>query len=144
MRKKAKQIAAMLLIAVGVWALPLETFVWSAEGDAPADAPGVEEASPDARADEQPAEAPAETPQGSFTSVPASSDEVPADQRVQASAMGLDERVSLDLRNIEAADALRFLAQKGGLNLAISKNVAGRVQLLLNNVPIRDILDIIL
>lgn len=57
---------------------------------------------------------------------------------------GLDERVSLDLRNIDVTDALRFLALKGGLNMAVSKNVSGRVQLLLNDVPIRDVLDLIL
>lgn len=62
----------------------------------------------------------------------------------EAPPKGLEEIVSLDLRNIEVADALRFLAMKGGLNLSISKTVSGRLYLLLNNVPIRDILDIIL
>lgn len=57
---------------------------------------------------------------------------------------GTDTRVSLDLRNIEVSEALRFLAMKGGLNLAIGKSVSGRLMLLLNNVPIKDILDIIL
>ncbi len=92
-----------------------------------------------------------EAPSGSFTvpestTVSESNEEpgVPQDQEIKPSIVGLDEKVSLDLRNIEAADAIRFLAQKGGLNLAVSKNVSGRVQLLLNNVPIRDILDIIL
>lgn len=70
--------------------------------------------------------------------------QVPEDQKVVSGSAGLDERVSLDLRSIEVSEALRFLALKGGLNMAISKNVSGRVQLLLNNVPIRDILDIIL
>ncbi len=127
MRKTANKIAAGLLLTVGLWSLPMEVFVHAAEGD--------EEAS---------------ELQGTFTAPPSdetpsvSSEEVPAEQRIVASSLGMDERVSLDLRNIEAADALRFLAQKGGLNLAISKNVSGRVQLLLNNVPIKDILDIIL
>ena len=62
----------------------------------------------------------------------------------KASPKGLDERVSLDLRNIEVTEALRFLAMKGGFNLAVSKSVTGRLMLLLNNVPIRDVLDIIL
>ncbi|MBI4430419.1 MAG: hypothetical protein HY587_01735 [Candidatus Omnitrophica bacterium] len=57
---------------------------------------------------------------------------------------GLEERISLDLRNIEVTEALRFIAMKGGLNLAISKSVSGRLLLLLNDVPIRDILDIVL
>ena len=61
----------------------------------------------------EPEAAPEAAPAGSFTSAAPSSEEVPADQHLKSSAMGLDERVSLDLRNIEAADALRFLAQKG-------------------------------
>ena len=48
---------------------------------------------------------------------------------------GMDERVSLDLRSTEVTDALKYLATKGALNLAISKNVAGRVNLFLNDIP---------
>lgn len=59
-------------------------------------------------------------------------------------SLGINEKVSLDLRNIDVNDALRFIAQKGALNMAISKSVTGRVQLLLNNVPVKDILDLIL
>jgi type II secretory pathway component GspD/PulD (secretin) len=70
--------------------------------------------------------------------------EVPEDQQIKAGSAGLDEKVSVDLRNIDVTDALRFLALKGGLNLAVSKSVTGRVQLLLNDIPVRDILDIIL
>ena len=81
-------------------------------------------------------------PQGSFTSL--ASSQTSDDQSVRAGSLGLDELVSLDLRNIEVADAIRFIAQKAGMNLAVSKNVSGRVQLLLNNVPVKDILDIIL
>jgi type II secretory pathway component GspD/PulD (secretin) len=69
---------------------------------------------------------------------------VPDDQSIQPGARGLDERISLDLRNIEAAEALRFLAMKGGLNMAVSPTVSGRLFLLLNDVPIRDVFDIIL
>ena len=97
----------------------------------------------EAKSDVESTAAPDAAPiQGTFS--PVSSKEAPADQSIVSGLKGLDERVSLDLRNIEVADALRFLAQKGGINLAISKNVSGRVQLLLNDVPIRDILDIIL
>ncbi len=59
-------------------------------------------------------------------------------------ARGMDELVSLDLRSTEATDALKYLAAKGGLNIAISKNVAGRVNLFLTDVPIRDVFDLIL
>lgn len=57
---------------------------------------------------------------------------------------GMEERVSLDLRSTEATDALKYLAVKGGLNLAVSKNVSGRVNLFLTNVPVRDVFDLIL
>ena len=57
---------------------------------------------------------------------------------------GMEERVSLDLRSTEATDALKYLATKGGLNIAISKNVSGRVNLLLTDIPIRDVFDLIL
>lgn len=61
----------------------------------------------------------------------------------KADVQGIDSKVSLDLRNIEVTEALRFLSQKAGINIAISKNVSGRVQLVLNDVPIVDVLDII-
>ena len=57
---------------------------------------------------------------------------------------GMEELVSLDLRSTEATDALKYLATKGSLNIAISKNVAGRVNLFLTDVPIRDVFDLIL
>ncbi len=58
--------------------------------------------------------------------------------------LGMDQLVSLDLRSTEATDALKYLATKGGLNIAISKNVTGRVNLYLTDVPIRDVFDLIL
>lgn len=54
------------------------------------------------------------------------------------------DRISLDLRNIEISEALRFLATRAKLNLIISKSVSGRLFLILNDVPIKDVLDIIL
>lgn len=58
--------------------------------------------------------------------------------------VGLKERVTLDLRNIDIGEALKFLAMKGNLNLVIGKNVAGRVSLYLTDVSIADVLEIIL
>ncbi|HEX9780845.1 MAG TPA: secretin N-terminal domain-containing protein [bacterium] len=60
------------------------------------------------------------------------------------SLRGMEERVSLDLRATEVTDALKYLATKGGLNIAISRNVNGRVNLFLTDVPIRDVFDLIL
>ena len=57
---------------------------------------------------------------------------------------GMDAIVSLDFRSTEVTDALKYLATKGELNLAISKDVTGRVNLFLTDVTIRDVFDLIL
>jgi type II secretory pathway component GspD/PulD (secretin) len=57
---------------------------------------------------------------------------------------GLSRKVSLDLRGMDIIDTIKFLAMKGDLNIATSKNVKGRITLFLNNVEIADVLDIIL
>ena len=69
---------------------------------------------------------------------------ISAEQPPAESGGGMSERISLDLRNIEISEALRFLSMKGKLNIALSKSVAGRLFLVLNNVPVGDIFDIIL
>jgi len=52
-------------------------------------------------------------------------------------------RISLDLRSIEISEALRFLATRAKMNMVINKSVSGRLFLILNDVPIKDVLDII-
>ncbi len=59
-------------------------------------------------------------------------------------APGLNERVTLDLRNIEIGEALKFLALKGNLNMVIGRNVTGRISLYLTDVTISDVLEIML
>ena len=44
-------------------------------------------------------------------------------------------KITLDLRNIEAVDALKFLAMKTGLNIVVTKSVAGRVSLTVQDAP---------
>ena len=53
-------------------------------------------------------------------------------------------KTSLDLREINVSDAIRYLADKAEMNVAIGKDVNGRVTLALKNVTIRDAMDIIL
>jgi len=53
-------------------------------------------------------------------------------------------KVSLDLRDTNVADAIRYLAEKADINIAVSKNVGGRVTLSFKNVTIKDALDIVL
>lgn len=63
---------------------------------------------------------------------------------VSSVPVGFQGRISLDLRNIEVVDALKFLAMKAGLNIITTKNVTGRVTLMVDNVTVKDIFDIML
>lgn len=56
----------------------------------------------------------------------------------------LDTRISLDLRDIDIMDALKFLAIKADLNVVAGAGITGTVSFLLNDVSIRDAIDIIL
>jgi len=55
----------------------------------------------------------------------------------------LDKSISLDLRDMNVVDVYKFLAIKGDFNVSISKNIKGRITLYLNDVTIKDTLDII-
>jgi len=53
-------------------------------------------------------------------------------------------KITLDVRDMNIIDVIKFLAMKGDFNVITSKSVEGRVTLLLKSVSIRDALDIIL
>src|SRR3989338_7142192 len=55
-----------------------------------------------------------------------------------------DKKVSIDLRDSDVLDVLKFLAQRWKFNIFISPGIQGRVTLFLEDVRISDILDIIL
>ncbi|MCM8799792.1 MAG: secretin and TonB N-terminal domain-containing protein [Candidatus Omnitrophica bacterium] len=55
-----------------------------------------------------------------------------------------EKRMSLDLRNIDIIDALKFLSVRAGLNIVPTKNVSGRISLTVENVPVKDVFDIML
>jgi type II secretory pathway component GspD/PulD (secretin) len=57
---------------------------------------------------------------------------------------GLSRRISLDLRNMDIMDTVKFLSKQGNLNIVATKNVNGKVTLFLNDVTISDVLDMIL
>ncbi len=97
-----------------------------------------------ASSDETSASLPQDTASSSETSPGASSASSSSEASAPIGLLGMDEKVSLDLRSTEVNDALKYLATKGGLNIAISKNVAGRVNLFLTDVTIRDVFDLIL
>lgn len=56
----------------------------------------------------------------------------------------LNQPISLDLRNMDVLDALKYLSEKANMNIVATKNVSGRVTITLENVAIRDIFDLIL
>ncbi len=84
-------------------------------------------------------------PAGSFYAQPGTDSVlVPPRIAIDPTAPGLRERVTLDLRNIEIGEALKFLALKGNLNMVIGKNVTGRISLYLTDVTVADVLEIML
>lgn len=55
-----------------------------------------------------------------------------------------DVNVSLDLRDMDMIEALKFIATKAGLNIIPTKEVTGKTSLMVENVPAKDVFDIIL
>lgn len=62
--------------------------------------------------------------------------------------MSFEERfnqlLSVDFRNMDIIDALKFLSSKGNLNIITSKNVSGRATLTLESVALKDVFDLML
>mgnify|MGYP001595303929 CR=1 FL=1 len=56
---------------------------------------------------------------------------------------GLTKKISVDIKGMSIADFLKFLAVEGNMNVAIAQDVAGSVNLLVNDVSIGDILKIL-
>ncbi len=52
--------------------------------------------------------------------------------------------ISLDLRDIEIKDALKFLATKADINIVPSSEVSGRITLMIKEVPVEDIFEIMI
>ena len=55
----------------------------------------------------------------------------------------LNRKIALDVRDMNIVDVLKFLAMKGEFNVVISPSVDGRTTVLLDNVAIKDALDIV-
>lgn len=53
-------------------------------------------------------------------------------------------RISLNLRNIDIIEALKYFSLKSGFNIVPTRNVSGRVTLSVENAPIQDVFDIML
>ncbi|HOW42456.1 MAG TPA: secretin N-terminal domain-containing protein [Candidatus Omnitrophota bacterium] len=52
--------------------------------------------------------------------------------------------ISLDLRDMDILEAIKFIAEKTGLNIIPTKAVTGRVSLTVKDVSVKDVFDIIL
>ncbi|MBU4304518.1 MAG: hypothetical protein KJ893_02665 [Candidatus Omnitrophica bacterium] len=59
-------------------------------------------------------------------------------------ADGIKGIISLDLRQIDINDALKYFSLKSGLNIVTSKSVSGRITLIVEHVPVKDVFDIML
>jgi len=53
-------------------------------------------------------------------------------------------KISLDIKGMEIVDVLKLLANEGGLNIVVGKNVSGRVSVFLKDVDIWDAFEIII
>ncbi len=65
-------------------------------------------------------------------------------QEVVSVPGGMEGKVSLNFKNIDVVDALNYLAMKAGINIVVTKMVAGRISLSVKDVPIKDVFDVIL
>ncbi|MBU2103053.1 MAG: secretin N-terminal domain-containing protein [Candidatus Omnitrophota bacterium] len=54
------------------------------------------------------------------------------------------ERISLNLRNIDIIEALKFFSLRSGYNIIPTQKVAGRVTLNVENVTVKDVFDVML
>ncbi|MBU4304520.1 MAG: hypothetical protein KJ893_02675 [Candidatus Omnitrophica bacterium] len=54
------------------------------------------------------------------------------------------ELITLDLRDIEVKDALKYLAAKADLNIVPTNEVSGRITLMIKDVPVDDLFEIII
>lgn len=57
---------------------------------------------------------------------------------------GLDQKISINLKDTNLVDVLKFLSDKSGVNIVAAKGVEGRVTLSLKEVTIRNALHIVL
>lgn len=56
----------------------------------------------------------------------------------------LQRAITLDVRDMNIVDVVKFLAIKGDFNVVVSPSVEGRITVFLNNVTIKDALDIVI
>ena len=57
---------------------------------------------------------------------------------------GLNIKVSLDLRDLEIVEALKFIASKSAINMCVSDKVKGRTTFFIKDLPVGDLIELIL
>lgn len=57
---------------------------------------------------------------------------------------GIQKKITLDLRDIEVKDALKFLAEKANLNIVPTNAVSGRVTLMIHEAPVAAVFEIVI
>ncbi|HTL70918.1 MAG TPA: secretin N-terminal domain-containing protein [Candidatus Eisenbacteria bacterium] len=62
----------------------------------------------------------------------------------QEALPGEDRHITLDLRDIDVVDVLKYLARKGGFNIVVSPEVKGRTALFLQDVRVSEALEHVL
>lgn len=72
--------------------------------------------------------------------------ELPEDLKLtmKGEAAADEQRISLSVRNIDIIEALKFFSIKSGFNIVPTQKVSGRVTLTVENVPVKDVFDIML
>ena len=55
-----------------------------------------------------------------------------------------NNKVTLDLRDIEVKDALKFLAEKANMNIVPTSGVSGRVTLMIREAPVAEVFEIVI
>ncbi len=78
------------------------------------------------------------------TAPAADSTQAGAVEAIKPLAGGMKGFISLDLRGIDVVDALKYLATKANLDIVTTKNVAGRVTLMVEDVAVQDVFDAML
>lgn len=56
----------------------------------------------------------------------------------------LENKISLDIKGMDIVDVFKMLAMRSGMNIAVGKNVTGKVVLFLKDVDVRDAFEILI
>lgn len=135
-------VFVLCLLSGGVLSVPLAVFAQEKKSDvrefpytASIDEKVVSESDQDAGNKEVP------SPDSENQADPGQDDVEPQEERIPG---GINGFISLDLRDIDLIDALKFFSQRVGIDIVTTKAVGGRITLMVEDVPVKDVFDIML